>query len=190
MKGFPGHRWFGMVAYPERSTAAVTHNRSRTQIPTDIRTAARAASIGIALVTALGAPSTRAEPVYRCRDNQGHAEFSAQPCTTGAETIEVENAPTAGVDMGVGGDFSATVAANRARERERGIARQEQRIRALLRDRDDRLAALRARQAEVGNTRASAAKRRLLAAEIRAATNDYNARLRIERDRLAHFKRR
>ena len=41
MKGFPGHRWFGMVAYPERSTAAVTHNRSRTQIPTGIRTAAR-----------------------------------------------------------------------------------------------------------------------------------------------------
>lgn len=190
MKGFSGHRLFGTVDYAENRTAAVTHNSARTLIPTGIRTALRAASIGIALVTAFGTLSTRAEPIYRCRDNQGHAAFSAQPCGTSAEAIAIENAPAAGVDMGVGGDFSATVAANRTRERERGIARQEQRIQALLRDRDARLAALRARQAELGNTRASAANRRSLAAEIRAATNDYNARLRIERDRLAHWKRR
>lgn len=186
MKGLTDQRFFSRVRHADKSTVVVTDLRFRKRFPAALRTL----WIGLTLAGAGFAAPAGAETIYRCSDSQGHAEFSAQPCGTDAEAVEMKMAPPAGMDMGIGGDFSATVTANRARERERGIAQQEQRIRALLRDRDDRLAALRARQAEVGNTRASAANRRLLAAEIRATTNDYNARLRVERDRLAHLKRR
>ncbi|MGB5098157.1 MAG: DUF4124 domain-containing protein [Porticoccaceae bacterium] len=188
MKGLTGGRFFCRA--PHKPDVSVSRRRPRKCFPTISGAALRTAWIGLTLASAGFTVPAGAQTVYRCSDKQGHAEFSAQPCGTDAEAVEMKNAPPAGVDMGVGGDFSATVTANRTRERERGIAQQEQRIRTLLRDRDDRLAALRARQAEVGNSRASAANRRLLAAEIRAATNDYNARLRIERDRLAHLKRR
>lgn len=190
MKGLTGRRFFCRARHTDKPNVIVSRHRPRKCFPTISGAALRTLWIGLTLANACFAVPASADTIYRCSDKQGHAEFSAQPCATDTEVIEMKNAPPAGVDMGVGGDFSATVTANRTRERERGIAQQEQRIRTLLRDRDDHLAALRTRQAEVGNTRASAANRRLLAAEIRAATNDYNARLRIERDRLAHLKRR
>lgn len=190
MKGFLRYRRCGTVACAAQRTAIVALNPFRTTPSGEVRTAVRAAWAGIAFITAFSAPSARSESIFRCHDRNGHVEFSAQPCGAGAEVITIEREPPAGVDMGVRGDFSATAAANRTRERERGVAQQEQRIRALLRERDDRLATLRTRQAEVGDTRAGAAQRRLLAAEIRAAKNDYDARLRIERDRLAHLRRR
>ena len=149
----------------------------------------RTALIAIALAGAGCTELARADTIYRCRNSQGQAEFSAQPCGPGAEALEIDSDPPAGVDMGAGGNFSETAKANSARERERGIARQEQRIRALENGRDQRLAELRGRQAELGTARASAADRRLLAAEIRAVTNDYKARLRLERDRLAHLRK-
>lgn len=149
-----------------------------------------AALLAIALAGAAWGKPAHADTIYRCRNGQGQVEFSAQPCGPGAQAVEIQSDPPAGVDMGAGGNFSETAKANSARERERNIARQEQRIRALENDRDQRLAALRSRQAELGNTRASAADRRQLAAEMRAVTNDYKARLRLERDRLAHLRKR
>jgi flagellar motility protein MotE (MotC chaperone) len=149
----------------------------------------RTALIAIALAGAGCTELAHADTIYRCRNGQGQAEFSAQPCGPDAQALDIESDPAAGVDMGAGGNFSETEKANNTRERERGIARQEQRIRALESDRDQRLAELRGRQAELGNTRASAADRRLLAAEMRAVTNDYKARLRLERDRLAHLRK-
>lgn len=150
----------------------------------------RAALLAIAVAGTDCAQPAHADTVYRCRNSQGQAEFSAQPCGPGAQAVEIQSDPPAGVDMGAGGNFSETEKANSARERERAIARQEQRIRTLEHDRDQRLAALHNRQSELGSTRASAADRRLLAAEIRAVTNDYKARLRLERDRLAHLRKR
>ena len=149
----------------------------------------RIARIALTLASALCVLPAPADTVYRCRNSQGQAEFSAQPCGPDAQAVEIDSDPPAGVDMGAGGNFSETAKANHTRERERGIARQEQHIRALERDRDQRLAALRNHQAELGNTRASAADRRLVAAEIRAVTNDYKARLRLQRDRLAHLRK-
>ncbi|MBK9427031.1 MAG: DUF4124 domain-containing protein [Gammaproteobacteria bacterium] len=145
--------------------------------------------IGLALAIATLALPARAATVYRCTDAQGHVAFSENPCGTGADRIELTDTPTNGLGMGVEGDFSETVQANRERAYERDVARHRQRIRELTRTRDDRLAALRARQADIGKTRDSAARRRLLAAEIRAVANDYNARLRLERDRLAQLVR-
>ncbi|MBI2784565.1 MAG: DUF4124 domain-containing protein [Gammaproteobacteria bacterium] len=174
-----------MARPTDESAVVVTDPRLRKRFPATLRTA----WIGMILANAGVVTPTCAETIYRCSNGSGHAEFSAQPCGTGAEAVEIKSEPATGVDMGVGGDFSGTVAANRTRERERGIARQEQRIRTLLHDRDDRLAELRARQAQVGKTRDSATQRRLIAAEIRTVTNAYNARLRLERDRLAQLAR-
>ena len=186
MRGLTGHRFFSRARPTDESAVVVTDPRLRKRFPATLRTA----WIGMILANAGVVTPTCAETIYRCSNGSGHAEFSAQPCGTGAQAVEIKSEPATGVDMGVGGDFSGTVAANRTRERERGIARQEQRIRTLLHDRDDRLAALRTRQSEVSETRAGARDRRLLAAEIRAVINDYNARLRVERDRLAHLNRR
>ncbi len=138
--------------------------------------------------TALALP-TLAATAYRCADAHGHVTFSENPCGTGADRIELTDQTTNGLGMGVEGDFSETVQANRERAHARDVARHRQRIRELLRQRDDRLAELRARQAQVGKTRDSATQRRLIAAEIRTVTNAYNARLRLERDRLAQLAR-
>lgn len=146
------------------------------------------ALIAGALTAVQWSESAHADAIYRCRNGQGLAEFSAQPCGPGAEAVEIQSDPPGGVDMGAGGNFSETEKANSARERERNIARQEQRIRNLENARDRHLAELRGKQAELGKT--SAAERRQLAAEIRAVTNDYKARLRVERDRLADLRKR
>ena len=143
----------------------------------------------VALAAAALALPTLAATAYRCTDAHGHVAFSENPCGGSADRIEITDHPANGVGMGVDGDFSETVQANRERAHARDVARHRQRIRELLRQRDDRLAELRARQAQVGKTRDSATQRRLIAAEIRTVTNAYNARVRLERDRLAQLAR-
>jgi hypothetical protein len=148
-----------------------------------------AALLGLALATTALVTPAHATTVYRCTDGQGRVAFSGNPCGTGADRLEVTDSPSNGVGIGIDGDFSETVRANRERAYDRDVARHKQRIRALLRQRDDRLATLRARQSEVSKTRKGAANRRLIAAEIRSVTNDYNARVRLERDRLTQLGR-
>lgn len=153
------------------------------------RIAGPSSAVLLALAAAALALPTLAATAYRCADAHGRVTFSENPCGGSADRIEVIDRPANGVDMGVDGDFSETVQANRERAHARDVARHRQRIRELLRQRDDRVAELRARQAQVGKTRDSATQRRLIAAEIRAVTNAYNARLRLERDRLAQLAR-
>ncbi|MDA9095400.1 DUF4124 domain-containing protein [Porticoccaceae bacterium] len=125
--------------------------------------------------------------IYKCTDVEGKLTYSDSRCADDAEAIDVKVA-SSGLQMGAQGDWTGTINANRAREKERAIGRHQRSISKLMSARSARLGQLRRDQSRANNNAAGAAYRQSIATEMQAVTQDYNARIASERAVISDLK--
>lgn len=121
--------------------------------------------------------------IYKCKDDNGNLIYSQQSCGADAKEVVITNT-TAGISMAGEGDFSRVDAANREREIDRAIDRRYRAISNLQETRDSKLADLRRQQGLANNNLAGATYLQGIATEMQAVTDDYNARISMERSAI------
>ena len=130
--------------------------------------------------------ATSAE-VYKCTDADGKLTYSDSRCADDAEAVDVK-VQSSGLQMGAQGDWTGTINANRARDKERSIDKHQHNISKLMSARSSQLDRLRRNQSRANNNAAGAAYRQSIATEMQAVAQDYNARIQFERDSILELR--
>ncbi len=128
-----------------------------------------------------------AAEIYKCTDDKGKLTFSDDRCADNAEAVDVK-VQSSGLQMGAQGDWTGTINANRAREKDRAIDKHQRNISKLMSARSSQLDRLRRNQSKANNNAAGAAYRQSIATEMQAVTQDYNARISAERAVIEDLK--
>lgn len=121
--------------------------------------------------------------IYKCTGANGALVFSQKPCGADAQEVVYKDT-TAGVTIVGEGDFSRVEAANRDRDISRSIERRYQTISGLQNQRDAKLDDLRRQQRRAANNLAGATYLQSIATEMQSVSEDYNARISMERDAI------
>ena len=132
--------------------------------------------------------TTASGEIYRCTDDKGKLTYSDSKCSIDAETVEME-LRSSGLQMGAQGDWSGVISANRVRDKDRAIANHHQTIQQLITARNRRLASLRGRKNRTANNLAGATLDQAISSEMQAVSEDYNARIQLERDSIQELRR-
>lgn len=130
----------------------------------------------IAVLIPLIFSATVSAEVYKCTDPQGKTVFSDRPCGDDAETVDVK-VHSSGISHGPQGDFQKVSDDIERRKLERKIDRLEDEIDAMEDARANKLAQLRAKKNQANNNLAGATWEQSIATEMRAITDDFNARI-------------
>ncbi|TXS96191.1 DUF4124 domain-containing protein [Parahaliea maris] len=160
--------------------------------------------LGVVILLA-AVPAVGQTSFYKCKDQWGQPVFSQRPCGDNAVKGAVSGPQTLGAQAGGGepseqpsaqpsapgasGDTWDRIAADREiRSAEREINRAENRIDALHRERDRKVAALTRRSGYANNNLAGAQLKESLATEMRAINEQYRDKIEREERRLDRLR--